>query len=360
MQNNVSKFLLIGLIVGVFFFSGILSFQKSGTHLALEIGLPKITNVPKITIPLPIFQVVTQKLRLAPSPTPTRSQVPKVIFGIGSEADQAINSSIVKEAPVTMLTSWYNGSHDLPWMTGWKNNLIPELYAKGYTLHLITFTEKPEGELQTPYGPACGRAYPVSKQVVEDMKQISSTFAGSGKLYVTLFTEFQTYPCEDNKWVGNENYYKTLKDNYRAIKEIFHQNAPNAQVGISWGGWQSRWDDPGGGGGRSLFPHFDDILKESDIVAFQAMESGSNVEDIKSMTKILGAYKKPVILSHYKPDNRSQETFNADMKSVLTQSYLSEVTKNGLVAISFMDKDNMEQDPEIYQHIKTAIHRFGK
>lgn len=303
----------------------------------------------------PITEVFTN------SPTKAeKKNTPKLIFGIGSEADGAVKARVTQEAPIHMLTSWYNGPSDLNWITGWKSDLIPSLYEKGYVLHLITFTEKPEGPVNTPYGPACGREYPVSTRIRDDMKQLATTFAGKGKLYVTLFTEFQTYPCEDNKWEGNENYYKTLKDQYRAIKDIFHQYAPNSEVGISWGGWQSRWDDPGGGGGISLFPHFADIMKESDIVAFQAMESGSNVDDITHMTKILGSYRKPVILSHYKPDNQSQTTFNADMKAVLKDDYLQNLTDNGLVAMSFMDSVNMNNDEGIYTFIKDAVTRYGK
>ena len=303
---------------------------------------------------------LSESISPSPSASPAPRIQPKLVFGIGSEADQAIKSRLATEAPVKMLTSWYNGPNDLPWITNWKNNLIPELYAKGYILHLITFTEKLEGPVVTPNGPACGREYPVSVQIREDMRKLASTFAGNGKLYVTLFTEFQTYPCDDNKWKGNENYYETLKDNYHAIKDIFHQYAPNAKVGISWGGWQSRWDDPGGGGGKSLFPYFADIMNESDITSFQAMESGSNVEDIRNMTRILGAYGKPVILSHYKPDNRSQTTFDADMKAVLTDTFLGDVTSLGLIAMSFMDSENMDQEEKIYQFIKNAVSRYGK
>lgn len=346
-------FLVLVVFLGIFVTLGMFGAQrtiKESTPIAVtvpsegiqESSSPSSTFTPAIT-------------------TPTKSMiVPKLIFGIGSEADGAINTRLIKETKANMLTSWYNGPNDLPWMSQWKDNFIPALYAKGYTLHLITFTEKPEGEVDTSFGKACGRSYPVSNQVVEDMRKIASTFAGSGKLYVTLFTEFQTYPCEDNKWVGNENYYNQLKSNYRAIKEIFHQEAPNSQVGISWGGWQSRWTDVDGGGGRALIPYFADIIKESDITSFQAMESGSNIDDIQNMTAILGAYGKPVVLSHYKPDNRAQETFNNDVRAVLTESYLRKLTSNGLVAMSFMDKDNMENDELIFQFIKNAVRNYQK
>ena len=102
-----------------------------------------------------------------------------------------------------MLSSWYNGPDDLSWMTGWRGGTVPDSYAAGYAMHLIGWTGDPERTVDTAYGPACGRAYPLSSRFVDDMKQLALIFGGavSGPpLYVTLFTEFQTYPCVDNTW----------------------------------------------------------------------------------------------------------------------------------------------------------------
>ena len=310
-------------------------------------------------------------VRSTPTPRPKKKQViapkvappliqntPKLLFGIGSEADAAVKSRLVQDAPVRMLTSWYNGSHDLPWMSGWKDTLIPQLYFQGYALHLIVYSDLPEGELTTNYGAACGRAYPLSARFPEDMKILAETFAGPGPLYVTLFTEFQTYPCQDNQWVGSENYYKALKDQFRTAKNVFHQYAPNSKVAFSWGGWQSRWNDPGNGGGQALFPYFSDILTESDFSAFQAMESGINTDDILQMTKILGAYKRPVMLAHYKPDNGSQQTYDTDTQTIFTDSYLRELTNHGLFAFSFMDEANLSSETS-YQFIRKSVIRYS-
>jgi len=300
-----------------------------------------------------------KKQIISPKVTPPLMQnTPKLLFGLGSEADSAVKSRLVQEAPVRMLTSWYNGSHDLPWMSGWKDTLIPQLYFQGYTLHLIVFSDLPEGELPTNYGTACGRAYPLSARFLEDMKILAETFAGSGPLYVTLFTEFQTYPCQDNQWVGSENYYKALKDQYRVAKNVFHQYAPNSNVAFSWGGWQSRWNDPGNGGGQALFPYFSDILSESDFSAFQAMESGTNTDDILQMTKILGKYKRPVMLAHYKPDNGSQQTYDNDVHTIFTDTYLRELTSNGLFAFSFMDEVNLSSETS-YQFVRNSVTRYS-
>src|SRR5262249_36650394 len=145
---------------------------------------------------------------------------PKLLFGIGPEADGALKTRLVQEAPVKMLTSWYNGPGDLAWMTGWRTNLVPQVYASGKALQLIVWARGADVSFATKYGTACGRYSPLSNRFLGDMRQLATTFAGSATgppLYVTLFTEFQTYPCKDSQWsVTPEvtNYYRALKDRY--------------------------------------------------------------------------------------------------------------------------------------------------
>lgn len=300
----------------------------------------------------------------SPSPIPTPSPLPtpplKIIFGIGSQAGPAMDYRLVKEARVKMLTSWYNGPNDLVWMKVQQNDLIPRLYKNKFIVHLITWTDLPEEEIQTPYGPACGRPYPVSTQILEDMKNLAQIYNGNGSMYVTLFTEFQTYTCVDNNWNGNENYYKTLKDNYFKIQEIFHKYAPNSKVAISWGGWINRYDDKENQGGRSLFSHFEDLLRKSDFTAFQSMESDTNIKDITEMTHILGSYKKPVMLSHYKPSNSSEMVFNDDIQKLFTDTTVRELIKNGLFAFSFMDSEIIDDHDSSFQVVKSVVNKYGK
>lgn len=257
-----------------------------------------------------------------------------------------------------MLTSWYNGPNDLAWMTGWRNTLVPRAYADGYTLHLVVFSNGPEAQLSTAYGPACGRAYPLSSQFVGDMAQLAQTFAGSGQLYLTLFTGLQTYPCSDNAWVGSENYYRALKDQYLAALAVFRQHAPNAKVSIGWGGWQARRDNPATGAGRSLFPYFADVMQASGFQSFQAMESDTNVEDVRAMVRILGAYGL-VMLAHHKPDNGSCAVATADLTTMLTDAYLREVTANGLFAWSFMDERIVTCSSGLSTFVRSAVASYG-
>jgi hypothetical protein len=327
---------------------------------------PKPTAAPT-TVPTteaPTTEAPTTVAPPPPKPTPTTTAAPappkspvptagkgKLLFGIGTEAIDARNTALAQQAPVRVLSSWYNGPNDLGFMTGWKNNVVPEAYASGRAMHLIVWTGDPEVQLSTAYGPACGRSYPLSDRFIGDMQKLATTFAGAANgppLYVTMFTEFQTYPCADNEWDKATNYYLALKDQYRKAQAAFKSLAPNARVSLGWGGWQASWDSPGTGGGRSLFPHFADVMKASDFQSFQAMDSKSNVTAVRDMTKALAAYG-PVMLAHYKPDNGSAATFEADLKAMFTDSFIAEITGDGLFAFSFMDNNNLSNSAAMQQ-----------
>jgi hypothetical protein len=313
--------------------------------------LPTPTSIPQSTA--------------TPTSTPPATGAPKLLFGFGAEADSAIKARLTTEAPVHMLTSWYNSPNDLSWMTGWKNGLVPRAYAAGYALHLIVFGDIPESQLATKYGTACGRPYPLSDRFLGDMRQLAQTYAGAAQgppLYIMLFTEFQTYARKDNAWnpdAQNNAYYRALKDRYIETLAVFHQNAPNAKVSLGWGGWQTRFDDPSTGAGRSMFAYFADVMRASDFQSFQAIQSDSNAADVRAMTHVLGTYG-PVMLAHYKPNNGSAATFEQDLRAMLTDAYLADVTSAGLFAWSFMDTKNLDSSRTVYQLVKDAVVRYGR
>jgi hypothetical protein len=293
----------------------------------------------------------------APSASKPVAPPAKVLFGIGPEADGAAALPFVRDAHVHMLTSWYNGPGDLAWMTGWRGTFVPKAYQAGYVLHLIVYSGEPHTTISTKYGDACGQAYPLSSRFVDDMERLAGTFAGHGRLYVTLFTEFQTYACTNNAWNPNPEtnaYWRALKDQYMAALHVFHKDAPNARVSLGWGGWQTRWDEPAIGGGRSMFSHFADVMRASDFESFQAMQTDTNVSDVLNMTRTLGGYG-PVMLAHYKPDNGSQSVFNADTRTMLTDSYLRKLVAARLFAWSFMDEKNIDSSTTTYDRVVTAV-----
>ena len=280
------------------------------------------------------------------------------MFGIGTELDHAIKHRITKEAPVKMLSSWYNGPGDLEFMNGWRTTKVPQAYKSGYSLHLIIYTNGPEQPIKTAYGQACGRAYPLSSNFIDDMKLLSNIFKG-GKLYVSMFTEFQTYPCNDNTWKGSENYYRALKDQYLATMKIFHQNVPGSQVSLSWGGWQANWDDTAKGAGLSLVKRFEDALNASDFQSFQAMSTTDNLDIILKMTDALSPYRGGIMVSHYKPDNGSQAVFDKDVRTIFTADNMTKFKNRGLFALSFMDSKNIDTSETSYLNVKKLIKSFS-
>ena len=234
-------------------------------------------------------------------------------------------------------------------------------YDAGRSLHLIVWTGDGEGSVATAYGTGCGRAYPLSDGFVSHVGQLAGALTGGGTLYVTLFTEFQTYACSDNAWNPNaetNRYWRALKDRYLAARAAIRAAAPNARVSLGWGGWQMRWDDAGVGGGRSMLQHFADVMDASDFQSFQAMQSDSNVADVRAMTQALGRYG-PVMLAHYKPDDGAQATFDADVSAMLNDSFIGEMRRYGLFAWSFMDQSHLASEAS-YAAVRSAVQRHGE
>ena len=289
------------------------------------------------------------------TPGPFYSSSP-FYFAMGSQAGGALRTALVQQAPVKMLTSWFNGHRDLSWITRLHSSFIPGLYAQGYALQLVVWSGDPKVQLHTRYGPACGRPYPVSAQFLQDMVPLARTFQGSGPLYVSLFAEFSTYSCVDNHWVGNENYYRTLKDQYRAALSIFHTYAPNSRVSICWGSWIGRYDDPKVLSGRSFITQFSDIMSISDFQSFQAMETDSNVGDVVNMTKILHRWGK-VLLAYYWS---SPNTFNADVRAMFTDTYMATVMADGLFGFGFMKNDNLANATSTFALVRNAVMRYAR
>lgn len=292
------------------------------------------------------------------APAAGHAAEPKLLFGLGPTASGAERSQLAREAPVGMLTSWYNGPKDLGWMRWWEDD-VQRWYEQGKALHVVVYSNDAERYV----GAGCGRAYPVSDQFRRDMVQLARLFAGDAgdpPLYLTLFSEFQTYACTDNAYLPEKAYYQALKRNYLAAVDIFHREAPNSRVSLGWGGWQTRWDDPARGEGRSMIPYFADVMRRSDFQSFQAMMSGSgqNPDDIRAMTEALNDYPGGVMLAHYKPDNGSSTTFDSDMRTVLSEGFLTDVVGRGLFAMSFMDQANLTGDR--YGFVRDRVRAHGR
>jgi hypothetical protein len=334
---------------------------SAGSPSPSVVATPVPTAIPT-SVPTPVPTAVPTPVPTpAPTPPPASSQL--ILFGLGPTVDSSRDARLTRESKVGLLTAWYNSPNDLGWMTdAYHRDMYAKQYAAGKSLHLIVWTGDAETSFVTAYGSACGRQYPLSPRFINDIKAVAGAFAGSGQLYVTLFTEFQTYPCADNAWNATPEvnaYLRALKDRYLEARQAIRSVAPNARVSLGWGGWQARWDDPGKGGGRSMFQYFADVMGASDFQSFQAMQSDTNVNDVRAMTRTLGAWG-PVMLAHYKPNSGNQATFDGDTTAMLTLSFLTEMRGYGLFAWSFMDQANLNASETTYQRVREAVNLFGR
>jgi len=286
-----------------------------------------------------------------------------LLFGVGPEADSARRATLTRNAPIGMLTSWFNGSSDLAWISKWRTSVVLPAYRHGFALHLVVWDGSSEGPLSTSHGETCGRPYALSRQFLQDMRVLANTFAGAptDRLFVTLFAEFQTYPCRDSEWspdVETTAYYEALKDQYRAALSIFHTEAPNSKVSLGWGGWQANWDNPAVGGGRSLFAHFADVLRISDFQSFQSVESPTAARDARAMTVALHRYG-PVMLAFYKPKPAPTEAMDRALSTFLSSAALAGLQQEGLFALSFMDTSFMRGRPSTLALVEASVRRSG-
>jgi hypothetical protein len=289
--------------------------------------------------------------RCLPAPTSSPGASPaSLTFGLGSQTESAIRSRLTAEAPIRILSNWYNGPADLGWMTdSYHRGIYADAKAQGFELHLITWSQTPEATLTTPYGPACGREYPLSARWLDDMRQIAEAMRPD---LVTLFTEFQTYPCTDNRWTGSENYYRALIDQYERAVPIFR--AVGSKVSIGWGGWQLQTD-------RSLDSHFTAVTE--DFHSFQAMHGVSNVQAIRDMTAFLGA---PAMLAHHMPDGDTNDdatrnaTFAEDWRQLATDTSIASLVADGLFAWSIVNDVGWSDIPETYELVRDAVTRYGR
>lgn len=278
-----------------------------------------------------------------PDSAPEGRPGPRLLFGVGDRIDTALASDLVREAPVGMLTTNYHKPADLETMADWRDTLVPDAYAKGYALHVVVSdwdSDDPEGPVDTRYGPGCGRPHPLTPAFLEDMRRLAEIFAGKvdgPPLYVTVFQEVNKFACEDGSYSETPEqtaYYRALQDNYLLARQIIRETAPNAQVAMGWDGYQVESDHPDVGGGRSMFEHFADALRESDYQAVLAKQPYGNIDQVRRSVRLLGEYGKVMVAAYGNKETR-REVFDSDMKTLLSDDSLDDLTDAGLFAWSF-------------------------
>jgi serine/threonine protein kinase len=326
--------------------------------------------------------VITFALILPGSPDSTTNETPrrevpvppageaKLLYGIGEEISSARASEMVRETPVRMFTTYYHKPGDLTRLESSRETQVPGAYADGYALHLVVSDweiDDPEVDVPTKYGVGCGRAYALSADFLGDMRTLASIFAGKADdppLYVTVFNEVNNMACKDgvyNDRPSTKAYYDALKDQYLAVRQIFLDEAPNARVALGWQVWQASIDDdPATGMGRSMFEPFANVLRESDFISVLARQPHGNIDQIRRMVRILGKYR-PVMLASYGNDDLAGDVVDEDVRELLTDESIAELTELGLFAWSFNDEGVLSKAGRpTLDYVKDVVRRTGR
>ncbi len=320
---------------------------------------------------------VTSVVAAPPGEPAPRREVPgaggaKLLYGLSGGANLAQASELVQDAPIRMLTTTFHQSTELVTMNGWRKNVVPDAYEKGFALHLLVPSwdddDNPEVPFETEYGTACGRKEPFSDQYLDDMRTLAEIFAGRADgppLYVTVFREVSKFACGDDGYYSDtpaaRNYYRALKDRYLEIRDLFHAEAPNARVGLGWPGWQADLDDdPEAGGGPSMFKHFADVLAASDFNSVVSGESAGNVEEIRLTVHSLSEYG-PVMVAAYANDDVTPDVIDKDVRTLLTDESIAALVADNLFAWNFNEEQGMlaAGEPTV-EFVKDTVRRTGR
>src|SRR5258706_12744647 len=113
-----NKVFYLSIVLLTLIFTNLFLIKSLQKHNFITSSLPQIVLTPSPSLsPMPTSNP-SPLPTIAPSATPSL----KLIFGIGSQAGHAMDYKLVKESPVKMLTSWYNGPNDLNWMRVQQND----------------------------------------------------------------------------------------------------------------------------------------------------------------------------------------------------------------------------------------------
>jgi hypothetical protein len=280
----------------------------------------------------------------------TRPQRPRILWGIGDQLSSAVASPIYRNAPVNMVSAWYNGPGDMGWMSGYqKGSTMSDLYGRGKAIELIVWL----GDQAD---------YAISPQFLEDARVLARTFKGNGphrgRLYVVMFSELETYSSDPG-------YFVNLKRAYFQAMAIFHKENVNARVALGLGGYE--W---GSAPNRDL-SFWNDAIRASDFTAVQAMQACDSerngqsilVPQIRSSVKQLGRYGKPVMISHFKlwgDPGCQTAAFGKFMRAVFTDKSISALAADNLFAWNFMDDHYINNPGPTHEIAKRLIAAYAR
>lgn len=284
-----------------------------------------------------------------------------MLFGLGPEAPEQLDSPLIQQSNVKILTSWLNSRNDIDtWFRAWTvpGGLLDQIWSKGYILHIITW--------------GWGERH-ASQEFIDDMTVLANMILrpddGKHIVLFSLATELQTYATPNN--VYNEvtkPFYDSLMEYLRIAKNTIKSIASNSRVSFGWGGWQSRWDNPPAGEGRSMFKYFGDLMREMDFMSFQLMKTDYNIggggawdtglDDLQGMIEEIRPYNSRLMVAHHGENPPAGlPCFKTDVTNLFQDAYMTDIRSKGLFAFSFMN-DLPFADPEILQICVDGVNKY--
>jgi len=107
-----------------------------------------------------------------------------------------------------------------------------------------------------------------------------------------------------------------------------------------------------------MLKHFNEVLTWSDFYSLSVTKAeGGNAEDVRAMVRALGKYG-PVMISWYGPG--SSRVVDGDVRALLTEARLTELTRDGLFAWSFAPDTVAASSPRTAGFIADAIRNHGR
>jgi hypothetical protein len=276
----------------------------------------------------------------------TASAASQILWGIGDTLDGSPGRRLEDDVSLGLASIWYQAPGDINGMRAFRDDpakaaRLNDLYASGKGLQVVVWL-------------ANHRDYAISAQFQADIAEAAACLAGpgpaTGPVYFVLFTELETYAPADP--AAAETYKTALKDAYIAAANAIRAANPDAKVGLGFGGYNWPKNTPGT---RNL-DRWADAIAASDFTCAQQMQSYKHADELpgklRNAVRQLGAYGKPVMISHFKiwsggadtaPDPLSKKitdaktAFNTFMTEVFTDSSLDALVADGLWAWVFMD-----------------------
>jgi hypothetical protein len=276
------------------------------------------------------------------------------LWGVGTEADQVGDTPWLHDTPARILTCWFNRHEDLQVFKYWHDvGHLARWQMDGYIIHVVTWEPLP-----ITHG-----SYHTSAQWLDDISTLAGYLAGPPGLpqpptvLWSLATELQTYAQPENVWNDQTApYYTKLQANLLAARDRIKAQAPGSLVSLSWGGWQTSFDDPRIGAGLSMIPHFADTMRQMDFVSFQAMQSnaGMNAAEIARNAAYFHQYNPHLMIAHWKPDNNNMDVLKQDLKDFAQPGFVDTLRKNGVFAMSMMDQTYINR-PDVLPAVQDLI-----